>query len=230
MGKCRLFILLLICIVAYSPCASASPTLENGSVGEYVLLLQKKLQELGYKITAVDGIFGSETKKAVESFQKKNKLTVTGVVNNATWRALRDTKSPPAAKGDNLLLDSGKAKKIIATAKKYIGTPYAMGGTTPKAFDCSGYMQYVFSRHGIRLPRTADEQYARLGLHTKSRLELVPGDLVFFDTDATGISHVGLYLGGNEFIHASSSKGVRIDALDNAYWHPRYVGGNHIVK
>ena len=229
-----LFIGIFFALAISANVAFASPTLKIGSNGQNVIILQKKLQELGFKITSVDGVFGKETQNAVIAFQKSKKLNATGVVSNSTWRALRDTKSPqPEVKttfGKQYLLDAGKAKKLIATAKKYIGTPYASGGTTPKAFDCSGYLQYVFNENGIKIPRTADEQYDRLGKHAKNRRDLVPGDLVFFNTDSIGVSHVGLYLGGDEFIHASSSKGVRIDAMDNAYWQLRYVGGNHIVK
>lgn len=126
-------------------------------------------------------------------------------------------------------LPKSKVKALIATAKKYIGTPYVFGGTTPKGFDCSGFLQYVFKKHGMTLPRTADEQYT-VGKRTKKASDLVPGDLVFFTTYESGVSHCGIYLGKNEFIHASSSKGIRIDNLDNSYWKTRYYGGKHIVK
>ena len=216
---------------AFMSAAAASPILKSGSTGSEVALLQRKLQEIGYAVKTVDGVFGQETKKAVEAFQRDQKIKVTGIVNNATWRILRQIKSPAPAKSEvnaKNLIDSGKAKKVILTARKYIGTPYLMGGDTPDAFDCSGYLQYVFRENGINIPRTADEQYL-LGSSATSRKELLPGDLVFFDTDNSGVSHVGLYLGKNEFIHASSSKGVRIDSLDNVYWKPRYFGGKRIV-
>lgn len=126
-------------------------------------------------------------------------------------------------------LPKGKVDAIIKTAKKYIGTRYIFGGTTPKGFDCSGFVQYVFKQNGFSLPRTADEQYT-LGKRVKKRAELEPGDLVFFSTYEKGASHCGIYLGKNQFIHVSSSKGVRVDSLDNSYWKPRWYGGKHIVK
>ncbi len=119
--------------------------------------------------------------------------------------------------------------RLLSTAKQYIGVPYKFGGTTPKAFDCSGYLQYVFARNGLSLPRTADEQY-KLGQRTTSIRQLVPGDLVFFTTYEPGASHCGIYLGDGRFIHASTSKGVRIDELSNTYWQPRFYGGKHIVQ
>ena len=125
-------------------------------------------------------------------------------------------------------LQRAKVAAVIATAKKYIGTPYQFGGTTPKAFDCSGYLQYVFQENGMTLPRTADEQF-KLGKSAKTA-ELEEGDLVFFETYEKGASHCGIYLGGGKFIHASTSKGVRIDELSGDYWNTHYYGGKHIVR
>jgi len=237
-----------------TPTVSASPTLKLNSHGHDVLVLQKKLQTIGYTITSIDGVFGRETERAVAEFQRDNEMKITGVVNNATWRALKkakerkwgtDVKPPVTIEKDNdatvttpaknyvpngkKILSKSKVNDIIATAKKYIGSPYVFGGTTPKGFDCSGFLQYVFAKNGINIPRTADEQYY-LGEKTKSVKQLVPGDLVFFTTYEAGASHCGIYLGGNNFIHTSSSKGVRIDSLKDDYWSPRYYGGKHIVK
>lgn len=144
----------------------------------------------------------------------------------------QETKTPP--KTENVpekapFLPKNKVDAVIKTAKKHIGTKYIFGGTTPKGFDCSGFVQYVFKQNGFSLPRTADEQY-KLGKRVKKRAELEPGDLVFFTTYEKGASHCGIYLGKNQFIHVSSSKGVRIDSLDNSYWKPRWYGGKHIVK
>ncbi len=119
------------------------------------------------------------------------------------------------------------ASAIIATAKKYIGVPYVWGGSTPGGFDCSGFVQYVFNAHGISLPRTSKEQYS---VGTKvSKSNLKAGDLVFFDTEGNGVSHLGIYIGNNQFIHASTSKGVTITSLSNTYWAPRYYGAKRIL-
>ena len=136
----------------------------------------------------------------------------------------RIKKAPESAP----FLQRAKVAAVIATAKKYIGTPYKFGGTTPKAFDCSGYLQYVFKENGMMLPRTADEQF-KLGRNAKTA-ELEAGDLVFFETYEKGASHCGIYLGGGKFIHASTSKGVRIDELSGDYWNTHYYGGKHIVR
>lgn len=139
---------------------------------------------------------------------------------------------PPTAENvpeREVFLPRKEVPKLIATAKKYMGTPYRFGGTTPKGFDCSGFVQFVFRRHGFAIPRAADEQY-HLGQRVKKRQELEPGDLVFFTTYEKGASHCGIYLGKNQFIHVSSRRGVRVDSLDDEYWKPRWYGGKHIVK
>ena len=223
--------------------AFASPTLKQGSHGHDVLLLQQKLMKVGYKITSVDGVFGKETEKAVAEFQRDQKIRITGIVNNATWRALKNAKDRPGKWADvpvptagqsvangKPLMDSSKANSLIKTAKSYMGTPYVFGGSTPKAFDCSGYVQYVFAKEGYKIPRTADIQYAQVGKRAKTQKELVPGDLVFFETYEPGASHVGIYLGKGDFIHASSSRGVTINNLSDNYYATHYYGGYHVVK
>lgn len=113
-----------------------------------------------------------------------------------------------------------KVDSLITEAKKYIGTPYVYGGTTPAGFDCSGYLGYVFNKVGVSLPRTV----ALIWSGTKTVSTPNVGDLVFFNTSGTGPSHAGIYLGDNKFIHSGSSTGVTISDMNNSYWKPRYLG------
>jgi peptidoglycan DL-endopeptidase CwlO len=91
---------------------------------------------------------------------------------------------------------------IVETARHYLGVRYVLGGTTPKAFDCSGFIRYVFALHGLGLPRTAHEQ-AALGIAPDVK-DLEPGDLLFF-YGGRGAQHIAMYIGGDSIIHASSS-------------------------
>lgn len=134
------------------------------------------------------------------------------------------TPSASALKKGTTLVN---AQELIATAKQYIGVPYVWGGSTPSGFDCSGYVQYVFRLHGITLPRTSKEQFTVGSWVSKANLK--PGDLVYFNTDGSGVSHLGIYIGNNQFIHASSSKGVVISSLSNSYWAPRYYGARRVL-
>ena len=116
-------------------------------------------------------------------------------------------------------------QKVVTEAKKLIGTPYKWGGTTPKGFDCSGFVYYTYKKAGKVLPRSSAEMY-KLGTSV-SKSQLRPGDLVFFTTYKKGASHVGIYIGNNQMIHASS-KGVKIDSINNSYWKPRFIGAKRL--
>ena len=118
------------------------------------------------------------------------------------------------------------ASKLTRNALKFLGVPYEFGGTTRAGFDCSGYVQHVFAMIGVHLPRTADAQYA-VAHKIKGRLR--PGDLVFFETYAPGVSHVGISLGGDKFVSASG-RGVSVSSLHDAYWSARYLGAKRVVE
>jgi len=115
------------------------------------------------------------------------------------------------------------ASTLTRHAMRFLGVPYSFGGTSAYGFDCSGYVQHVFALMGRSLPRTADAQYfAGKSFAGQPRA----GDLVFFHTYERGVSHVGIALGGDRFVHASSSHGVMVSTLHDTYWGARYLGVN----
>ncbi len=147
------------------------------------------------------------------------------------FRGGRSTGTPvsvAALKASDHYAAPSFADSVIKTAKQYIGIPYLWGGTTPSGFDCSGFTWYVFHQCGITLNRNSAAQYQHGTYVSKNNLQ--PGDLVFFqNTYREGISHVGIYIGGGEFIHASSSKGVTISSLSNSYWSSHYYGARRVL-
>src|SRR6476661_3183917 len=119
---------------------------------------------------------------------------------------------------------SARSREVALHALSQIGTRYRYGGSTPdEGFDCSGLVQYVYSRAGIVMPRTT-EALSALGMPVTSN-ELEPGDLVFFDTLRRPFSHVGIYIGDQRFIHAPTSGGVvQLVNMKDRYWQTRYDG------
>ncbi|HZH62224.1 MAG TPA: NlpC/P60 family protein [Metabacillus sp.] len=115
-----------------------------------------------------------------------------------------------------------KEGEFISLTKQYIGVPYRYGGTTPSGFDCSGFINYVYNKYGYTLPRTSADMYASKSLSPVKDLKV--GDIMFFSTYKPGASHAGIYVGNDEFIHASSSKGVTVSKVSEAYWKTRYLG------
>ncbi len=109
------------------------------------------------------------------------------------------------------------------------GTAYRNGGNDPSGFDCSGFVYYVFGQNGINVPRTVGELF-RAGREVDTQRGLEPGDLVFFTTVSPGASHVGIAIGGDEFVHAPSSTGqVRVERISASYWSTRFVGARRVL-
>lgn len=112
---------------------------------------------------------------------------------------------------------AASAARVLPTAERYLGVPYRWGGTSPTTgFDCSGFVQYVFARHGTRLPRTSREMATAGERRRAAWSELRPGDLVLFGERGQRISHVAIYAGRRRIIHATASGGrVQYDELDS---------------
>ena len=120
---------------------------------------------------------------------------------------------------------SQTGNSIISYAKQFLGCKYVYGGTTTSGFDCSGFTQYVYKHFGVTLNRTAAAQYS----NGTSVTNLQAGDLLMFGK--SGINHVGIYIGGNTFIHAANpSRGVTIDTLASGYYKTNYVGARRILN
>jgi cell wall-associated NlpC family hydrolase len=211
-------ILFLLPVVGYA----AEVQFKEGDQSSEVASMQVKLKEKGYHITVTNGKYTAETAKAVRGFQSSQKLKADGIVDNKTYFILMGKNIAGKAASVN-----NKAKQITDTAQKFIGVPYKFGGETPKAFDCSGFVQYVFNKNSISLPRTADVQYKAGKAISQNNLQ--QGDLVFFTTYEPGASHCGIFLEKGKFIHASSH-GVMVSGLDDSYWKTRYLGARRVIN
>lgn len=129
--------------------------------------------------------------------------------------------------GEKTVRISGR--DVVRRAESFLGAPYRFGGSSAQGLDCSGLVYQVFRQIGIALPRTSRAQ-SGFGASV-GRAQLRAGDLVFFKTGRGGaISHVGIYAGGGEFIHASTrSRRVRYDRLDNRYFRNRFVTARRVL-
>ena len=139
----------------------------------------------------------------------------------------KSASTAPADKNDDGKVEApssgNKVAKLVSEAKKLIGTPYSWAGASPSGFDCSGFIYYTFKKAGYEVPRLSSSTYYDMGKKVTSPKS---GDLIFFATGSNKavVSHMGIYLGGGEFIHASSSKGVTISATSNSYFKSKIIG------
>lgn len=230
--KLRVSLCLLICVFVLISTGMAQPAspdmpVKRGMYGDEVIKLQNKLKEYGYFQEESDGRFGANTLTAVLRFQADAGLEADGVVGNATWEAIKGFRGASSISRGRT--DSRKAQTLLNMARQHLGVPYVWAGRSPGGFDCSGYVYYLFNQLGYSLPRMADGQF-EVGLPV-GRNSLQPGDLVFFSTYEPGPSHVGIYMGNEQFIHASSGAGrVTITPMANPYHRDRYLGARRIIK
>ena len=138
------------------------------------------------------------------------------------------TASPPPAVSSSA--GRGDVDDLIGSAMGFLGVAYRFGGASPSGFDCSGFMQYIFRKaFAVNLPRTSAEQ-ANVGVAV-NRSQLQPGDMVFFRTAGSRISHVGMYIGNDRFIHAPrTGKRIEITSLSNRYWSARYATARRVKR
>ncbi len=208
--------------------AYSDVTLKAGMSNETVSKLQKDLKALGYMSISPTGYFGDVTKSAVIKFQKKYGLESDGIAGEKTLGKI-DTlmgRKTTASRGDN----ESVAQKIIDYAKRFLGVKYVWGGSSPKGFDCSGFVKYVFDNFGIGLARTSTAQAAEGTGVTKANLRM--GDLVFFDTNGgkNGINHVGIYIGDGKFIQSSSgSMDVVISSVSEGFYKNTYMKARRVL-
>jgi len=157
-----------------------------------------------------------------------------GVSVRATPATSRSSASRPVSWTGATARASASAARVLATAKQYVGTRYRYGGETPAAgFDCSGFVQYVYGRHGIDLPRTSRLQ-ASAGTSLPLGVEsLRPGDLLLFASTGRGVNHVAIYVGDNRILHSSAGAGgVVYDDLSTprGKWYlKRHVGSRRVL-
>ena len=136
--------------------------------------------------------------------------------------------TPPAPAAPASVPNSGDGYALAGTALSLRGAPYRYQGTDPSGFDCSGFVQYVYQQYGLALPRETREQFHKGKNVDPGKLE--PGDLVFFSTVAPGASHVGIVIGGDQFVHAPSERGVvRVEQLSSTYWRTRFIGARRVL-
>jgi putative cell wall-binding protein len=128
--------------------------------------------------------------------------------------------------------ESNQVDELMDISRDFLGIEYEWGGTTPEGFDCSGYLQYIYREVGVYLPRVARNQ-AKAGIPV-SRDDLQPGDILYFERtghrDNVKITHSGMYISNDEFIHAARSEGVTITNLpESDYWNSRYLGATRVI-
>jgi len=158
-----------------------------------------------------------------------------GFVNSAYVTTTKPAATPEGNTGSSGSTNLGSTANptgtlVVETAKKYLGYPYVYGGMSPSGFDCSGFVGYVYKQCGYTLKRVASDIYYNNGTSV-SKDNLQPGDLVFFSNSSESIGHVGIYIGGGQFIHASSSTvGVIISDLNSSYYVSHYQGAKRIIQ
>ena len=178
------------------------------------------LSSVKYKVKPGDSLYSiaRSFNTTVDEIKRSNKIKNNLIKPKQVLTFSADSTYKETVKGTN---------KLVKDAKRYLGTRYRYGGTTKKGIDCSAFVKAVFKKNGKNLPRTSRQQ-AKVGKHVKKK-DLKIGDLVFFAKHKT-VSHVGMFIGNDKFIHASSgAKKVTITRLSKAYYKSHYKGARRVI-
>ena len=181
--------------------------------------------ENGWAYVEINGPKGYIADNLLSSTKKETTrgTTTERETDNTTTNKKEEKPSTTTKPDTSSNTTSAGGSSVVSYAKQFIGSKYKYGGTTPSGFDCSGFTQYIYKNFGVNLNRTAAAQYSNGVAVT----QLQAGDLVMFGK--SGINHVGIYIGGNQFIHAANERsGVRIDSLSTGYYKTNYVGARRI--
>lgn len=207
-------------------------SIKKGSTGDQVKSAQARLKELGFFTGSVNGKYQSDTESAVKAFQEANGLKKTGALSGSDQLLLLSNK---AVSKSTYLEDQRKkrAERVIAAAMGQLGKPYVWGTSGPNSFDCTGLTCYAYGLEGIKLKRSAYEQGYKNGKRIEKLKDVRRGDIVVFNTVDNGpdnlSSHVGIYLGDGQFIHASSAGGkVIISTLSSGYYNRVFSWGLNV--
>lgn len=159
----------------------------------------------------------------VERIQELNGLNSTMIFPGQSLLVSKNRNEEPAVEVSR---GTNRMDTILKYARSFTGVPYVSGGESPKGFDCSGYVQYVFKHFGVGVPRTAEGQF-NAGRRVSTE-DARPGDIVAFRTGSR-ISHTGIYLGDGKFISATSSSGVMVTSVYGPYWGEHLYGFSRII-
>ncbi len=216
--------------IGYGPRAA---TLQLGVSNPEVKALQRALTRAGDGVEAT-GVVGPQTQLEIATFQHDHGLPATGAITlwQVEQRTITDTPTEvQAATSTPASQQPSVPQRIVQDALGFVGFRYIWGAAGPWAFDCSGLVQYVFRQiTGNVLPHDSQIQW-QMGTPVATA-DLQPGDLVFFDTDGPGASHVGIYIGGvdRDFVDATNPRtGVMVNTLDSAYWADHYIGARNVL-
>lgn len=231
--KCRNFIFILIA-VATTGCKTLKGlgAKDNSTIGTAT-----KIERFGGSPVFIEDVSinpGADSKKTVQASKVKysdsksvvsysNKSNASALIENAEWLQFK------YAILTGIAVEQLSNLKLLQTIDSWYGTRYCMGGTTERCIDCSAFALTLMKEvYDLSLPRIAQDQYyatSRVSLY-----DLQQGDLVFFHTTGRYVSHVGVYIGNNKFVHASTSNGVMISDLNETYWAGKYVGAGSVHK
>ncbi|WP_026693368.1 LysM peptidoglycan-binding domain-containing protein [Peribacillus kribbensis] len=188
---------------------------------------QAPAKTLAYTVKAGDSLWkiSAAFKVTVADLTAANKLTKESISTGQVLAIPQANSTGAAAPAPKPAVQDPavNVNALLNKAKKYIGVPYVYGGTTPSGFDCSGFVYYVYNQAGYKIQRQSSASYFSTG---KPVSVPAPGDLVFFSGTTGGkeISHMGIYMGDGQFIHANSDKGIEITSVNVSYYKNRLLG------